>query len=52
VTDRLFVVGEGFGCLPAARFLDHVDGGELSLVGRRNDFAGAGLANRAWAGTL
>jgi len=33
---RVVVVGGGFGGLPAARFLGHVEGVEVTLVDRRN----------------
>src|SRR5262249_31950088 len=36
VTHRVVVVGGGFGGLPAARFLGHVDDVEVTLVDRRN----------------
>lgn len=36
MTHRVIVVGGGFGGLPAARFLGHVDGVEVTLVDRRN----------------
>jgi NADH dehydrogenase len=36
VTHRVVVVGGGFGGLPAARFLGHVPGVEVTLVDRRN----------------
>jgi NADH dehydrogenase len=36
VAHRVVVVGGGFGGLPAARFLGHVDGVEVTLIDRRN----------------
>jgi NADH dehydrogenase len=36
MTHRVVVVGGGFGGLPAARFLGHVPGVEVTLVDRRN----------------
>jgi NADH dehydrogenase len=36
VTHRVVIVGGGFGGLPAARFLGHVDDVEVTLVDRRN----------------
>jgi NADH dehydrogenase len=36
VTHRVVVVGGGFGGLPAARFLGHVEDVEVTLVDRRN----------------
>jgi NADH dehydrogenase len=36
VAHRVIVVGGGFGGLPAARFLGHVDGVDVTLVDRRN----------------
>ena len=36
MTHRVVVVGGGFGGLPAARFLGHVEGVEVTLLDRRN----------------
>jgi NADH:quinone reductase (non-electrogenic) len=36
VSHRVVIVGGGFGGLPAARFLGHVEGVEVTLVDRRN----------------
>ncbi len=36
MTHRVVVVGGGFGGLPAARFLGHVDGVDVTLLDRRN----------------